>query len=102
MLQTIDEELPARWQGDWWVMDSEMRVRKERLQAMHGTTPDDDIIYSLQGWLEEIYFDGTKVEDLGKADIRRIGALIRRMLRLEPSVRAPARDVLQDCWQEKH
>lgn len=101
MLQTIDEKLPARWQEKWRVMDLERTARKEKWQTVHGTLPDEDIACQLQEWFEQVYLEGNNEEDLKKADIDRIGALIGSMLRLEPSARASARDVLQDSWLEK-
>ena len=102
MIETVEEELPVRWQGDWWIIDSKRRVRKGKLQAIRTTSSDDDVVYILQDWLEEIYFDGNKEKTPRKADIRHIGALIRKMLCLGLSVRAPARDVLRDFWLEDH
>ncbi|KAF1359210.1 hypothetical protein EJ07DRAFT_166225 [Lizonia empirigonia] len=51
---------------------------------------------SLQAWLEEMYFDGERSEDLSRGDILQVGALIRRMLLFESRARASAKGVLQD------
>lgn len=101
MLQTLDEKLPASWQEKWRVMDLERRAREETLDAIHRTPHDGDIVCKLQDWLEQVYFEVRSSEDLTKADICRIGALIRKMLRLKPSTRASAKDVLQDTWLQE-
>jgi serine/threonine-protein kinase SRPK3 len=53
---------------------------------------------NLQEWLEETYFDGVREETLSRADIVKVGALIHRLLRFEPSTRASAQEILQDPW----
>lgn len=51
---------------------------------------------TLQGWLEESYFDGVRNEELTREDIVKVGELIRRLMRLEPSKRASVQEILQD------
>lgn len=56
----------------------------------------DDVIAesprpNLQEWLEEVYFDERQIPDLAREDIVRLGKIIRRLLRFEPSARASAR-----------
>lgn len=53
---------------------------------------------SLQEWLEEVYFDEEKNQDLSKEDTKRVGRVIGSMLRLEPGDRASAESVLGDAW----
>ncbi|KAH5624053.1 hypothetical protein HBI51_239530 [Parastagonospora nodorum] len=84
MLETVNEDLPERWREKWRVMDTD--------------PPDEEPGICLQDWLEEMYFDGERKEEFSREDIVRVGALIRSMLRLEPSMRAEARDVLKDSW----
>ena len=45
-----------------------------------------------------MYFDGERNKDLTREDILKVGELVRRMLRYEPSMRASAREILQDPW----
>lgn len=87
MLETVNDDLPDRWKRDW--------------HAMKGTLPDSSSTCSLQEWLEETYFDGERREDMTREDIMRVGVLIRSMLRMEPSARAPAKVVLQDVWFQR-
>lgn len=87
MLETSSDTLPDRWQKEW--------------HAMNETLSSEDSACSLQSWLEEMYFDGERSEDMSREDIVRVGMLIRSMLRLEPSARAPPRAVLQDAWFQK-
>jgi serine/threonine-protein kinase SRPK3 len=53
---------------------------------------------TLQEWLEETYFDGVRKEDFTREDIVKVSALVRRLLRFEPSTRASAQEVLHDPW----
>ncbi|KAF3031853.1 hypothetical protein E8E11_000245 [Didymella keratinophila] len=101
VLQTVDEELPARWQEKWGVMDLVRQISKKKLEVIHGIPLDEDIVCQIQDWLEQAYFEERNSEDLDRADIERIGALIRKMLRLEPSTRASAKHLLQDTWLQE-
>ncbi|KAJ4985972.1 protein kinase domain-containing protein [Stagonosporopsis vannaccii] len=84
MLETVNEDLPDRWKREW--------------HAMKGTLSDSGSVCSLQEWLEEMYFDGERCEDLSREEIARAGVLIGSMLRMEPSDRASAKAVVQDAW----
>ncbi|QDS72140.1 hypothetical protein FKW77_004169 [Venturia effusa] len=84
MLETVDDELPDRWQQTWRTMDS--------------ASPGEESGSTLQEWLEEMYFDGERNSDLTRGDISHVGRLVRRMLRLEPSKRASAEEILRDSW----
>ncbi|KAI0809592.1 kinase-like protein [Xylaria sp. FL0064] len=84
MLERASDGLPERWQQTWRAMDS--------------ASPGEKSGYTLQEWLEEVYFDGERNEDLTREDILKVGELVRRMLRFEPSMRASAREILQDPW----
>lgn len=53
---------------------------------------------TLQEWLEDMYFDGERNEDLTKEDIVRLGQIIGKLLRLESSTRVSAREILNDPW----
>ena len=87
MLETVSDDLPDRWKKDWHVMNR--------------TSSDWSSTCSLQDWLEQMYFDGERREDMSREDILRVGLLIRSMLRMEPSARASAKDVVQDAWFQK-
>ncbi|KAF2023257.1 kinase-like protein [Setomelanomma holmii] len=87
MLETVSDNLPDRWQNEW--------------RAMNGTLTSDKSTCFLQSWLEEMYFDGERSEDMSREDIVRVGVLIGSMLRLEPSARASAKAVLQDAWFQR-
>ena len=84
MLETVNDDLPDRWQQKWY--------------AMRETLSDRSSTSSLQEWLEEMYFDGERREDLSREDTVRVGVLIGSLLRMEPSARAAAKDVVQDPW----
>ncbi|TID13090.1 kinase-like protein [Venturia nashicola] len=84
MLKSLNEELPERWQQTWRAMDS--------------ASPGDDSVHTVQEWLEEIYFDGERDQDLTWGDILKVGSVVRSMLQFEPSKRASAREVLRDSW----
>jgi serine/threonine-protein kinase SRPK3 len=84
MLEMSNDELPERWQQTWRAMDSASTGEKSG--------------YTLQGWLEEMYFDGERNDELTQEDILKVGKLMRSMLRFEPSKRASAKEMLQDSW----
>ncbi|KAH7399195.1 serine protein kinase [Phaeosphaeria sp. MPI-PUGE-AT-0046c] len=86
MIETASDALPERWQQKWKAMDSA------------GT--EEDTGYNLQEWLEEMYFDAARREELTREEIVKFGALLRRLLRFEPSTRASALEILQDPWLE--
>ena len=54
----------------------------------------------LQEWLEEVYFDDEKNADFSRADIAKVGELVKRLLRLEPMARASAKEILEDSWSQ--
>jgi hypothetical protein len=84
MLEVASDELPERWQAQWHKMDA--------------ASPGEESPCSLQSWLEEMYFDEERSADLSRADILRVGALVRKMLWFEPRDRMPAKEILQDSW----
>lgn len=86
MQNALSDELPTRWLPKW--------------QAMNNIRPEEKKEITLQGWLEEVYFDGERSEDLTREDIVKVGALVRRLMRFEPSARASAREILEDPWFE--
>lgn len=86
MLEKANDELPERWQQTWRTMDS--------------ASPGEKSGHTLQGWLEEMYFDGERNNDLTQKDILKVGKLVRSMLQFEPSKRASAKEMLQDFWFE--
>ncbi|KAK9234916.1 CMGC/SRPK protein kinase [Lipomyces kononenkoae] len=84
MREMASDALPERWQDSYKTMDDRI------IGEISGP--------ALQEWLEEMYFDGERNEDLTKEDIVRLGQIIGRLLRFEPSTRASAREILNDPW----
>ncbi|KAF2420196.1 kinase-like protein [Tothia fuscella] len=84
MLEMANDELPERWQQTWRAMDS--------------ASPGEKSGYTLQEWLEEMYFDGERNDDLTREDILKVGKLVRSILQFEPAKRASAEELLQDSW----
>ncbi|KAF2126322.1 hypothetical protein P153DRAFT_377938 [Dothidotthia symphoricarpi CBS 119687] len=74
MLEMASDELPKRWQPAWDVMNS--------------VSPDDRSDYTLQGWLEEVYFDGERDQYFSREDI----------LEVE---RALSSNILENLWLQK-
>lgn len=83
MQEITGEIIPGRWQNLWEAMDS-------------GITADSEPGSGLQEWLEEMYFDGERRQDLTGEEITRLGSVILKLLRFEPSARAEAREILDD------
>ncbi|KAF5982816.1 CMGC SRPK kinase [Fusarium coicis] len=84
MIQLIDDELPSRWQAKW--------------QAMQGTPTQPDDGMRLHSWLEGVYFDTDKKAEFATNDIKRAAELIARLMRFEPSLRAPPDEILAESW----
>jgi serine/threonine-protein kinase SRPK3 len=56
MIELMNDELPSRWQGKW--------------QEMKGTAAQEDGDWTLQSWLEEVYFDKDKKTEFTRDEIR--------------------------------
>ncbi|KAH9891394.1 protein kinase-like domain-containing protein [Xylariomycetidae sp. FL2044] len=84
MIETASDELPSRWQAKW--------------RTMQKDAPETDEVWSLQEWLEEVYFNNDKQVEFTREEIVRIGAAIARMLKFEPSLRATASEILAQDW----
>ncbi|SMY28961.1 unnamed protein product [Zymoseptoria tritici ST99CH_1A5] len=89
MLTLTGDALPERWHAKWQAMSD-------------GSTDEDgeeeEDSRTLQSWLEEVYLEGEGEAGLSRDDLRRVGGLVRSMLRLEPGERAETREVLRDEW----
>jgi serine/threonine protein kinase len=86
MTDSIKDDLPERWQEKFQTIDSEWFEEPSA---------------ELQKWLEEIYFDDRKKQIFTRQDIVKIGDLVRRLLRFEPSMRASVDEILRDPWFTK-
>ena len=85
MQDMASDVLPERWKAIW--------AREGIITETSGP--------KLQEWLEEVYFDGSRRQELTREDIVRLGQIIGRLLKFEPSARASAREVLDDPWFNK-
>jgi hypothetical protein len=81
--EMVSDTIPERWRDSTDIFDGEFTAEPSRS--------------TLQEWLEEMYFDGERKEDLTKEDIVKLGQIIGKLLRFEPS-RASVRDILNDPW----
>ena len=84
MQEMASDALPERWLG----------LREAMSDGVDTESPGP----GLQEWLEEMYFDGERKEDLTREDIAKLGQIIRKLLRFEPSTRASASEILNDPW----
>ncbi|CRG82799.1 Dual specificity protein kinase KNS1 [Talaromyces islandicus] len=84
MQEMASDPLPVRW--------------KDLLETTHSKSPADIAGPTLQQWLEEMYFDGERKQNLTKADIVKLGYIIGKLLLFEPSTRASAREIPNDPW----
>ncbi|BCS07329.1 hypothetical protein ALUC_11710A [Aspergillus luchuensis] len=80
------EALPDRWAPLW--------------ESMRGENATEAGGPGLQEWLEEMYFDGERKEDMTRDDIVELGRIIRKLLRFEPGARASVEEILNDPWFE--
>ncbi|KAJ5172788.1 protein kinase [Penicillium capsulatum] len=86
MLDIATDDLPERWQN----IRETMNAGDSKTTEITGP--------SLQQWLEDMYFDCALKPNLTREAIASLGHIIGRLLRLEPSARASARDILNDPW----
>ncbi|PWY63810.1 kinase-like protein [Aspergillus eucalypticola CBS 122712] len=84
MQEITNGALPDRWVPLW--------------KSMRGKDITGDRGPGLQEWLEEMYFDGERKEDLSKDDIVELGRIIRKLLQFEPGARASVEEILNDPW----
>ncbi|XRM38397.1 hypothetical protein ABZX51_001817 [Aspergillus tubingensis] len=84
MQKMAGEALPEKWLPLW--------------ESMRGKEFTGDRGPGLQGWLEEMYFDGERKEDLSRDDIVELGRIIRKLLRFEPGARASVEEILDEPW----
>lgn len=84
MQDMTSEAVPRRWLSLWKAMD---------YGAGAGNSGP-----GLQEWLENMYFDSERKEDLTGEDFAKLGQIIQKLLRFEPSARASAREILNDPW----
>jgi serine/threonine-protein kinase SRPK3 len=84
MLESTDDDLPQRWHEKYRTIVKEWTGEKPNSR--------------LQKWLEEVYFDDRKRQVFTREDIVKIGDLVRKLLRFEPSTRASVDEILQDPW----
>ena len=84
MLEVTSEALPERWLGLW--------------EAMGGGVGAESSGPGLQEWLEDVYFDGERREDLTGEDIAKLGQIIQKLLWFELSTRALVSEILNDPW----
>ncbi|GCB17428.1 serine/threonine-protein kinase ATG1a [Aspergillus awamori] len=84
MQEITNEALPQRWVPLW--------------ESMRGDDATADNGPNLQEWLEEMYFDGERKEELTRDDIMELGRIIRELLRFEPAARASVKEILNDPW----
>ncbi|KAI0809938.1 kinase-like protein [Xylaria sp. FL0064] len=75
IVSSSSDALPGRWQEKW--------------QTLKESLPDA---------LEEVYFCPEKRCEFTQQDVAKIGELVRRLLRFEPSLRSPAKDIANDQW----
>lgn len=68
MINFASDALPNQWQKPWRKMDAASPHEKEVLG------------YTLQPWLEEVYFDGEQPEDSNREEMRQVIELVGKML----------------------
>ena len=63
-----------------------------------GSTEDGDS--NIEDWLEELYFDDGKKQDLSHDDIGRLKLLLRKLICCDPDGRYMANTAVRDIWFE--
>lgn len=77
--------LPLRWHKKWKIMEKDVPIGKDQF-------------FTLQEWLNEVYFDQDRYSEFTTKDIEQVSELISRLLKFEPSQRATATDILDSSW----
>ncbi|KAG6192742.1 hypothetical protein E4U10_004076 [Claviceps purpurea] len=87
MIATTSEELPPRWQAQWRDMQQ-------------GKVEDDGGLnfLTLKEWLVHVYFKDDQDAEFTMEEIECVTKAIAGLLRLEPSLRATARESLSQEW----
>ncbi|KAG6283807.1 hypothetical protein E4U46_007630 [Claviceps purpurea] len=87
MIATTSEELPPRWQAQWRDMQQ-------------GKVEDDGGLnfLTLKEWLVHVYFKDGQDAEFTMEEIECVTKAIAGLLRLEPSLRATARESLSQEW----
>ncbi|KAK8229406.1 kinase-like domain-containing protein [Phyllosticta capitalensis] len=85
VLHLVPQAMPTRWQPKWRELES-------------AEAPHELGEHTLQTWLKKLYVGNLGVRDLSRKDLRKVGELVRRMLRLEPAERATAAEILDHAW----
>ncbi|KAG6178158.1 hypothetical protein E4U36_006674 [Claviceps purpurea] len=87
MIATTSEELPSRWQAQWYDMQQ-------------GKVEDDGGLnrLTLKEWLVHVYFKNPEYAELTMEEIECVTKAIAGLLRLEPSLLATARESLSQEW----
>ncbi|KAF4455191.1 hypothetical protein F53441_2429 [Fusarium austroafricanum] len=78
-------KLPSRWQAKWKEMNN-------------GKITQPDEYSPLKEWMQEVYFNNDREVEFTKEDIVHAAELVGRMLKMEPPLRASAREILCDPW----
>lgn len=75
--------LPSRWAAKWGMIKQ--------------TGPDEER-FSLEEWLEEVYFDEGKAAQLTRKQVSCWAKIIRMLMRFEPAERISAARLLDNQW----
>lgn len=89
MMICCSDELPVRWRR---------KFRAVGLSKLKPIKYDPDKPKALPEWLAKYYVNKREVPVFTRYDIFRVGELITRMLKFEPSSRATAEEILSDPW----
>lgn len=84
MTELIDDDLPSRWQVKW--------------QEMRRKALDEEDTWTLQSWMEEVYFDKGKHPEFTRDEVRAAANFIARLMKFEPSLRATPSEILTEPW----
>jgi serine/threonine protein kinase len=84
MMDLTSDAPPKRWKYHWL--------------ATEAASMSDSEGHTLQSWLDKVYFDKRKCQDLSQEGIEKVGEILKRLLVFEPGSKASAADVLRDPW----
>lgn len=82
MREFATDEIPERWMKKWQILSEK--------------TPDGEPTTTLREWLKEVYAHDDRRPEISDHDLDKLSELVGLMLKLEPSSRPTAREILDN------
>ncbi|KAK8154053.1 kinase-like domain-containing protein [Phyllosticta citribraziliensis] len=98
-LDRISREIPESWQEEWQAFKKQRRMfREEDYVKEYHRIYENTVAHELRKSYFDEHYDEDEADVFSMKDINRVSKLIERLMRLEPSERASAAEILADPW----